>query len=57
MPIFKILPSDSIQEHRQNYKPKMQEMEKYMGGTRIQMKQKGWLRYSLSPYFDNASFS
>lgn len=31
MPIFKILPSDSIQEHRQNCKPKMQEMEKAMG--------------------------
>lgn len=31
MPIFKILPSDSIQEHRQNCKPKMQKMEKYMG--------------------------
>lgn len=30
MPIFKILPSDSIQEHRQNCKPKMQEMEKDM---------------------------
>ncbi len=57
MPIFKILPSDSIQEVKQNCKPEIQEMEKYTNGTRIQMEQKGWLRYSLSPYFDNASFS
>lgn len=47
MPIFKILPMDSIQEHRQNCKPKIQEMEKDMGGTRIQMEQKGWLRQTL----------
>lgn len=31
MPIFKILPMDSIQEHRQNCKPKIQEMEKRHG--------------------------
>lgn len=31
MPIFKILPSDSIQEVKQNCKPKMQEREKDMG--------------------------
>lgn len=31
MPISKILPTNSIQEHRQNCKPKMQEMEKDMG--------------------------
>lgn len=47
MPIFKILPSDSIQEVKPNCKPKIQEMEKYMGGTRIQMEQKGWLRQTL----------
>lgn len=47
MPIFKILPSDSIQEVKPNCKPKIQEMEKDMGGTRIQMEQKGWLRQTL----------
>ena len=54
MPIFKILPSDSIQKVKPNCKPKIQEMEKIYGcGTGIQVEQKvGYDRH----YYETRDF-